>query len=393
MASNYFSLPRPSVGDQGLNLNPLTQLANDYGQNVDRHNALMQRQQEIDYRQQRDAKQDQRQATQDQFRIAESLAKRADAVGRLPAEQRGAAWNQFLTHHKRYFPSDQLDPEDLDPMTGPARYAAAFGGISRDPREDQLANLKLQGQQLDNQYRQAQIESLRTKSTTDQTREQKLVEMGIDPNSAEGLAFIANGKLPQAAVQQMLARQQRQQTAPKIAEGLTNLLNMTDQYDDAAFTNAVGPMQGVPPDGGLLTAPFANIARGWGEFANAFEGGNARPSEVRSNIQGSTEALAAAIKPLIRGPGEGVWTDADQARLVSIVGDLAQSSDKAEFRRRLNAVRDRVQSNFGLDVPFEALAHDLQPRPPMPTNRSGRAGGNMPVRSAPSDDGFKVEFD
>jgi hypothetical protein len=75
---------------------------------------------------------------------------------------------------------------------------------------------------------------------------------------------------------------------------------------------------------------------------------------VRNNIVGATEALAAAIKPLIRGPGEGVWTDADQARLVSIVGDLSQSSNKGEYQRRLNAVRDRIQANFGLDIPFNA---------------------------------------
>ena len=31
---------------------------------------------------------------------------------------------------------------------------------------------------------------------------------------------------------------------------------------------------------------------------------------VRNRIKGDTEALAAAIKPLIRAPGEGAWTDA-----------------------------------------------------------------------------------
>jgi hypothetical protein len=93
----------------------------------------------------------------------------------------------------------------------------------------------------------------------------------------------------------------------------------------------------------------------FGEAANTVEGGNTSPSEVRSNIQGTTEALAAAIKPLIRAPGEGVWTDADQERLVAVVGDLAQSRDKTEFKRRLNAVRDRIKSNFALDVQFDAL--------------------------------------
>ena len=82
---------------------------------------------------------------------------------------------------------------------------------------------------------------------------------------------------------------------------------------------------------------------------------------MRSNIRGTTEALAAAIKPLIRGPGEGVWTDADQARLVAVVGHLSQASTKEEFMRRLNSVRDRIQSNFNIEVPFEAMQDAAKP--------------------------------
>ncbi len=40
---------------------------------------------------------------------------------------------------------------------------------------------------------------------------------------------------------------------------------------------------------------------------------------------------------------------------MSIVGDLAQSRNKTEYRRRLNAVRDRIRANFNLDIPFDAL--------------------------------------
>lgn len=255
-------------------------------------------------------------------------------------------------------------------------------------RAEALQRMKLEAQRNDPLYQarlgkvRAETDKIKNEGTVDAQRIGQLTRMGIDPNSAEGLAYIANGKLPNAAVQQMLARQQRQQTAPKITEGLTNLLRMTNDYDDASFSNAVGPIQGSTPDS-LLSAAPANIARAWGEMANVVEGGNANPSEVRSNIQGSTEALAAAIKPLIRGPGEGVWTDADQARLVQIVGDLAQARDKPEFKRRLNAVRDRIKSNFDLDIGFEALgqtpAQMLQGRGQKPFLDSG--------------DGFKVEFD
>ena len=179
---------------------------------------------------------------------------------------------------------------------------------------------------------------------------QMLQGMGIDPNSAEGKAVLINGKLPAAAYDQMNQRQLRTNAAPKIGDGLNNLSKMTTQYDDASFENSVGPFQGATPDGLFSAAPI-NAARLWGEVRNWWDGGKTAPSEVRSNIHGSTEALAAAIKPLIRAPGEGVWTDQDQARLVSVVGDLAQARDKPEFERRLEAVRERIKANFNLDIP------------------------------------------
>lgn len=185
-------------------------------------------------------------------------------------------------------------------------------------------------------------------------REAELRRYGVEPSSPEGQMYLFNKKLPSKLYDNEAQLAKRQAAAPNIASGLTNLRGMAEQYDTESFENALGPLQGSTPDS-LLGAAVVNTARLFGEAANYVNGGGTTPNEVRSNIQGSTEALAAAIKPLIRGPGEGVWTDADQARLVSIVGDLAQSSTKDEFRRRLNAVRDRIKSNFGLEVPFDAF--------------------------------------
>lgn len=142
--------------------------------------------------------------------------------------------------------------------------------------------------------------------------------------------------------------------AKNIAGGLQNLNKMTETYDDASFTNAVGPIQGADPDGLIRGAPIM-ATRLFGEVANLVQGGGNSPSEVRSAIKSATETLAAAVKPLIRKPGEGAWTDADQARLVSVVGDLAQSRDKAEFKRRLNNVRDNIASNFNIKIDFDAV--------------------------------------
>ena len=234
---------------------------------------------------------------------------------------------------------------------------------------DAMGAAKLENAQLENELLRQKLAGGGADPVTQQ-RMQRLEEIGLDPNSAEGMAFIANGKLPAAAYQQLAQQQLKTRAAPKIAEGLNNLAAMANTYDDPSFANAVGPIQGSTPDGLLSSIPI-NTARLFGEVANKWEGGKTAPSEVRSNIQGSTEAIAAAIKPLIRAPGEGVWTDADQARLVSIVGDLANARTKDEFRRRLNAVRDRLQSSFGLDIPFDAM-------------------GGLPKQQAPIGGGFSI---
>jgi hypothetical protein len=235
---------------------------------------------------------------------------------------------------------------------------------------------------LDRRFKEAQIQALSQKGAVENTRIGQLQKLGLDPDSAEGISFLANGKLPASVIDRRIQDERRAATAPNIAAGLQNLNKMGDTYNDTAFESAAGPIQGATPDGLLSGIPI-NAARLAGEVSNWWGGGNANPSEVRNNITGATESLAAAIKPLIRAPGEGVWTDADQARLVAIVGDLAQSRDKGEYRRRLNAVRDRIKANFNLDIPFEALGLDgsaLQGR------------GNAPLVGG-GNDRFKVEFE
>lgn len=285
-----------------------------------------------------------------------------DATSELAGlTQQGAGRNALMDWAKRNpaHPSAQqftnalakntISPPQADPMADLRRRkmeAEVLAAEGKGP-VDEMKRLRME-------ELKARIEATRNRSAprTDD-RLQKLQELGVKPESAEGRFFLANGKLPQAAYQTMATGDRRQESSSKIGEGLKNLGNMAVTYDKESFENAVGPYQGATPDG-LAGAIPINAARLKGEIANWWNGGQTAPSEIRSNIQGSVEALAAAIKPLIRAPGEGVWTDADQARLVSVVGDLAQASDKEEFVRRLQAVQSRVKSNFGLEVPFEA---------------------------------------
>lgn len=249
-------------------------------------------------------------------------------------------------------------------MGDPKRGLELLGAASQEADRRYSREFDREKFNADQTYRQQQLglerEKINANRKDTDTRLQHLDRLGIDPNSSEGLMYLANGRLPAEFYKNQAQEARKKATAPKIAEGLTNLSRMTEQYNDPAFLNSLGPVQGSTPDG-LIDKALINTGRLYGEVANWYEGGNATPNEVRNNIVGATEALAAAIKPLIRAPGEGVWTDADQARLVAIVGDLSQARNKDEFRRRLNAVRDRIQSNFGLEIPFDAVTRGADP--------------------------------
>ena len=300
----------------------------------------------------------------------ENMGKRAMAIDAMAdGPQKQAAWQRIVQSHG----ATGLTPEELDYRTGP-KMMAAQAGLFRDPMEVEAQRLKLETARSNlslNTLKRQQIE--KTMAGTGAAdpkiaqREELLKRYGVDPSSPEGQMYVFNGKLPSKSYDNDVQANKKSASGQRISEGLQNLNKMADTYNDTAFESSLGPIQGSTPDN-LIGRGIVNAARLAGEVSNAFGGGNATPNEVRNNIVGATEALAAAIKPLIRGPGEGVWTDADQARLVSIVGDLSQASTKKEYKRRLNAVRDRVKANFGLEFAFDAVGgmDEASPASPQP---------------------------
>jgi hypothetical protein len=166
-----------------------------------------------------------------------------------------------------------------------------------------------------------------------------------------------------------------------ILGGLERLAQVPVEFGTDATERAIGPWAGA--DVGATNQGFwsqaANflpslIARIPGEIDAASRGG-APGSEVRNRIAGDMQALAASIKPLIRRPGEGTWTDADQRKLESIIGNLASARTVPEYMRQLEAVRQRIIANFGLAIP------ELRPQPrsanPPPLPGRERTWGQM----------------
>lgn len=175
---------------------------------------------------------------------------------------------------------------------------------------------------------------------TPQQREQLAVQYGLDPSSPEGRAFILTGRMPMTKAAQGKSDAELSQD---VSAGIQNLAGLP-KFAGNSLESAIGPLQG-DDSGGMMTS----LARMGGAVANTF--GDRGTWEIRDRIAGDTEALAAAIKPLIRKPGEGPWTDADQRRLVAVVGDLAKATDEADYRRRLEGIRQRLIANFGLQLP------------------------------------------
>lgn len=63
------------------------------------------------------------------------------------------------------------------------------------------------------------------------------------------------------------------------------------------------------------------------------------PTPQRKRFDSANTMLSTMMKPLIRAPGEGPWTDADQARLDSLVlGGGRQDADNEERLRSIDTL-------------------------------------------------------
>lgn len=326
---NYLSLPgyRPA-GE--INLSGLNNALEGYGQQRNLDAQIARQTEEQRYQRGRDSLQDQRVAKADARGDVKFYGDQAAAIDRLQGPQRTAAWQRLIASH----PSrDSLTPEYLDPARGPALVMAEAGQY-RDPIDDEI--------------KRAQLSNLRQR----QSPQAPAIHEIYDQETGQPVKVIWNGAsfVPIGGQKRLSPKEQAAEdandpnvTAGKIAAGLDRLAAVPNDFSNYTFESAVGPLQGDQ------NSYFGPVARAFGSIANTFSARS--PTEVRNRIAGDTEAIAAAIKPLIRKPGEGTWTDADQARLVAVVGNLAQSRNADEYRRNLEGVRQRVQANFGIAVP------------------------------------------
>jgi hypothetical protein len=144
MARNFFSLAAPNPGNQQIDFSPVGNALEAYGRQKNYQGEVARQKEQQQYQRGRDQMQDQRVAKADSRNDAEWYGKAAMAVDQLQGPQRQAAWQRIIARHG----ADGLTPEEMDPITGP-KLLMAQAGQYRDPREDKLMDLKLQGAQLD----------------------------------------------------------------------------------------------------------------------------------------------------------------------------------------------------------------------------------------------------
>lgn len=342
MASGYYQLPGFRVPDNAmLNMKPLNDAITGYKQaqtdnvmaqyQADRDRATDQRQNAmLSLQQQAGARQQEEFNLNKQDRAHKALAATFQAIGQEADPTRRAALYSQVRGRVKDFDQDIIaaggNPDDMDSAM---RIVTAQARGFQDPLEAQKAQAEIALRNAQTGYYQSQSAN-KDYGARYKTVDKNLVRINEDGTVSEVY------RPPTGATDPAVAR--------NISGGLDRLATVPTDVGRGSFESSTGSFQGSPD--GYVLAP---LARAWGSITNMF--GSSSTTEVRNRIAGDTEALAATLKPLIRKPGEGTWSDADQARLVALVGNLAQANSVEEYYRALEGVRQRVKANFGIDLP------------------------------------------
>jgi lysozyme len=147
--------------------------------------------------------------------------------------------------------------------------------------------------------------------------------------------------------------------AKSFSGGIDRFGEVIAEVGKPAFERAVGPWQSAGSSGDKsgfwgsgvsLESVGRLIPQAYSEI-QAYMAGGATPTEVRDRIDAVSKNLAAVMKPLVRKPGEGTWTDKDQENLEAQIGDIKRSRSTEEAFRRLDDLRKNSSQILGVNIP------------------------------------------
>lgn len=184
-------LPAYSINNALINFAPLSNALGDYRQANMQNQQLGMEQERLNMQKQSHAQSQANAARAWKQQEVEMWGKRAMAVDAMPDDgRRRAVWQRMIATHG----ADGLTPEELDHRTGP-KIMAAQAGMFRDPREDQMTDLKLQGARLEVQKAQRALDA----------PQDKIVEVGgrlvsVGPGGAREIYAPQGGTNPMDGV-------------------------------------------------------------------------------------------------------------------------------------------------------------------------------------------------
>jgi hypothetical protein len=146
---NFLQLQQFRPGDSRIDTAPVQNALEAYGNKTMQFNQIERQNEAQQYQRGRDTRQDARQDETFKQQNLERLGKSAFAYSQLPPEQRDPrTWGRMVEAMKRFDSSIGSEPDDLDPIAGPAKFAAVYGGQVQDPMDAKI-------KQADLAYKQA----------------------------------------------------------------------------------------------------------------------------------------------------------------------------------------------------------------------------------------------
>jgi lysozyme len=130
------------------------------------------------------------------------------------------------------------------------------------------------------------------------------------------------------------ARTIAQQGGKSMVAGVERLKAIPGWAGDS-FEKTIGPFDN-------FTGPYGALPIGPAVGYLSTLGKDVGTTQVRDAIKADVRAMMMKAKEMVRGPGEGVWTDADQRNLDEIAGDILGSRDRAAYDAAVGNIAGRI---------------------------------------------------
>lgn len=127
-------------------------------------------------------------------------------------------------------------------------------------------------------------------------------------------------------------------------EGVVNTLRSVKDIVEADDWSDFAVGRFDTSDDGILPFGFGPSGKTFARIATSAN--KVGVDELRARVESRMGAVASKMKGMVRGAGEGAWSDRDQAALEKLVGDISQSQNADEVKRRVDQAWGMINDAF-----------------------------------------------